>query len=109
MNDTNTNSSLNLQPLEAILTDLVGFINFLVPIIFAIAFIVFIWGVFRYFIQGAASEEQRDKGKQFVVWSLVGFFLMLSIWGIVNLLTNTLSFDDNTRPCLPVFSGDCAE
>ena len=103
------NGTLNLEPVKGILTQLVDFINFLVPIVFAIAFIVFIWGVFRYFIQGAASEEQRDTGKQFVVWSLVGFFLMLSLWGIVNLLTNTLSFDNNTRPCLPVFSGECAQ
>lgn len=106
--NNNASGSLNLEPLKAILLQLVEFINFLVPIVFAVAFIVFIWGVFRYFIQGAANEEQREKGKQFVVWSLVGFFLMVSLWGILNLLTNTLSFENNTRPCLPVFSGECA-
>ena len=34
-----------------------------VPLIFAVAFIVFIWGVFKFFILGGGNEEQREGGR----------------------------------------------
>lgn len=82
-----------------------GFIDtILVPFIFAIAFIVFIFGVYRYFIQGGANEEKRQEGQKFVMWGLVGFFVMFSIWGLVNLLVGTFGFDKQQRPDLPTFN-----
>ncbi|MBP6859966.1 MAG: hypothetical protein KBC38_00140 [Candidatus Pacebacteria bacterium] len=80
--------------------------GYVIPLIFGLAFVVFIWFVFVYFILGGAEEEQRAKGKQFLLWSLIGFVLMLSLWGIVNLLQNTIGFDNNSKPCLPVFEQD---
>lgn len=74
----------------------IGIINeILVPAIFAIAFIVFIWGVFQYFIGGKQDEETRQKGKQLMIWGLIGFFVMVSVWGLVNILVNTAGLDTN--------------
>ena len=65
----------------------------LVPLILAIAFIAFIWGVFRFFI--ASNEETKDKGRDLMVYGLIGFVVIISVWGIVNLLVNTFSLDVN--------------
>ncbi len=70
--------------------------NVLVPVIFALAFIIFLWGVFQTFIIGATSEEAKEKGKGLMLYGFIGFFVMVSIWGIVNLLTSTVSFGNNT-------------
>jgi len=76
---------------------LIGIINnVLVPLIFALAFIVFLWGVFQYFIAGAADEEKREGGKSLMIYGLIGFFVMVSVWGLVNLLVGT--FDLNPTP-----------
>ncbi len=72
--------------------------NVLVPVIFAIAFIVFLWGVFDTFILGANSEDTKKKGKSLMLWGLIGFFVMVSVWGLVNLLTGTVGFGNNTGP-----------
>ncbi|MDP1689854.1 MAG: hypothetical protein Q8L52_01480 [bacterium] len=64
--------------------------NVLVPVLFAIAFIVFLWGAFDVFILGANSEEVKEKGKNLMLWGLIGFFVMVSIWGLVNILTGTV-------------------
>src|SRR4051812_731630 len=67
----------------------------LVPLIFALAFIVFLWGVFQYFIAGAADEEKREGGKSLMIYGLIGFFVMVSVWGIVNLLLGTFNLNSN--------------
>ena len=72
--------------------------NIIVPVLFAIAFIVFLWGAFDTFILGATSEEVKERGKNLMLWGLIGFFVMVSIWGLVNLLTGTINFGNNTGP-----------
>ena len=72
--------------------------NVLVPVLFAVAFIVFLWGAFYTFILGANSEEVKEKGKNLMLWGLIGFFVMVSIWGLVNILTGTISFGNPTGP-----------
>lgn len=79
----------------------VGIINnILVPVLFAIAFIVFLWGVFQYFIRGAHDEEEKEKGKSLMLWGLIGFFVMVSVWGLVNILVGTFQ-TNNALPTTP--------
>ncbi len=56
----------------------------------AIAFIVFLWGVYKYFIYGADNETERATGKQFVLWGIIGFVVILSVWGLVAIVSGTL-------------------
>ena len=72
--------------------------NIVVPVLFAIAFIVFLWGAFDVFILGANSDDVKEKGKNLMLWGLIGFFVMVSIWGLVNILTGTISFGNNSGP-----------
>ncbi len=75
------------------LLSIIDFINdVLVPVVFAVAFVAFIWGIFLYFIAGGANEEKRDQGKQLAIWGIVGFFVMVSVWGLVNVLIGTFGF-----------------
>lgn len=77
----------------------------LVPLIFAIAFIVFLWGIYQYFILGGANEEKRKEGQKLAMAGIIGFVIMIAVWGIVGLLVNSLGFDTRGRPPLPTFGG----
>jgi hypothetical protein len=72
--------------------------NVLVPVIFAVAFIVFLWGAFKTFILGANDAGVKESGKNLMLWGLIGFFVMVSVWGLVNILTGTISFSGNAGP-----------
>ncbi len=63
-----------------------------IPVIFTLAFLVFIWGLYKYFIWGAENDEERAKGRRFLLWGLLGMALLLSVWGVLNLLLSTLGF-----------------
>jgi|SRR3989344_3587317 len=73
-------------------------INSLIPIIISLAVLVFIWGVFRYVV--SSDEEAKGKGKNLMIWGIVGIFVMVSVWGLVNVLRNTFNLDTN-RPDVP--------
>lgn len=72
--------------------------NILVPVLFAVAFLVFLWGAFDVFIIGSNSEEVKEKGKNLMLWGLIGFFVMVSIWGLVNILLGTVTFGNAVGP-----------
>ncbi len=82
-------------------TNVMGFINgYLVPLVFAVAFIAFLWGAFKFFIRSDKTDE-RDEGKQYMIWAVVGFVLMVSVWGIVNVLANGLGLNDQSIRNIP--------
>lgn len=94
-----------MQQLTAIAQSIITFINqTAVPLLFAVAFIVFLFGVFRYFIAGGASDEKRKEGRTMIIYSVVGFAVMIVLWGLVNLIIGTLGFSDTTMPKLPTFN-----
>jgi hypothetical protein len=69
-------------------TGLLG--NVLVPAIVAVSLVVFLWGMFTYFIAGGGDEGQREKGKGFIVYGILGLLLITIVWGVVNFLANGL-------------------
>jgi len=79
-----------------------NFINqYIVPAVFAIAFLVFIWGIFKLFILGGTDEGKREEGKSLVMYSIIGFVLMISIWGLVNLVVSSFGLGGQTLQGIP--------
>lgn len=75
--------------------------NTIIPLIFAAALVIFIWGMFQYFVRGGHSEDSQEKGKQLMLWATVGFVMMVSIWGIVNLVAGGLGFSGEQIQNIP--------
>lgn len=71
-----------------------------IPVLFALAFVVFLWGAFTTFILGANNDVAKEKGKGFMLYGIIGLFVMLSAWGLVSVLDQSLGLDDKT-PTLP--------
>lgn len=78
-----------LTGIRDFLQNIISFMNgTLVPLVFAIAFLVFLWGVFKTFILGGSDPEKQGEGKQLMMYAIAGFVVMVSLWGIVNLVAN---------------------
>lgn len=72
-------------------TGIIGAINIvIVPFIGALAFAVFIWGVFQYFFLNADNDVKRAEGRQFVFWGILGMVVLFSVWGFVDIVLSTL-------------------
>jgi hypothetical protein len=48
----------------------------------------------------ADNEEERLKSRGTILWSIISIFLLLSIWGLINILRNTYALD-NVAPSIP--------
>ena len=72
--------------------------NVVVPVLFAVAFLYFIYGVYKYFILGADNDTERGTGRQFVLWSVIGFAVILSVWGLVAVVGNTFGLTPGGTP-----------
>lgn len=80
------------------ITSFIG--NVLIPFVFGITLLIFVWGMFRFFVWGGHNEEERSKGKQMILWSIIGLVMMVSIWGIVNIVAGGV-FPDQNPPVMP--------
>lgn len=70
---------------------LIGLINNVaIPVILALAFLAFVYGVVKYFFFHGDDETKRTEGKQFILWGILGMVVLFSVWGFVNLLLSTL-------------------
>jgi hypothetical protein len=77
-------------PFEVLLKNLLNFGNTVViPFIIGLGFLVFVWGMFQYFIAGGASEESREKGKRLMINATIAFVVIIIFFGAINLLSES--------------------
>ena len=67
-------------------------LNPLILLAFFIAFLVFFWGVIT-FIASQTTDTGREEGKRKIFWGLFGMFIMVSAYGLINLILNTFSIN----------------
>jgi len=78
---------------DSLVTFIKNLIDTVIPIIIAIAVVYFLWGLFRLFT--AADDEKKDKAKNTILYGVIALFVMVSIWGLVNILVGTFDLDTN--------------
>lgn len=97
--------TLNFEQLNTPITGLGNIINRLIPLIIGAAVLVFLWGVLKYVISGD-NEEKRADAKWFMIWGIVALFVMVSVWGLVRILQNTLGVSSSSgAPGFPQVPG----
>jgi len=64
-------------------------INPLIELLFALAIIYFLYGVYE-FISNQANEEKKTMGKSHMIWGIIGITIMMGVWTILNIVLSTL-------------------
>lgn len=75
--------------------------KFVIPFLITLAVLFFIYNTVQYFIIQSADEEGRKKAKQFMLYSLVAFLVIVTLWAIVTFVINGLGFGVGTVPVCP--------
>lgn len=64
-------------------------INPLIKLIFALGVAYFLYGVFVFFTN-MDNESEKTAGKSHMLYGIIGLTVMMGVWGILNLVINTL-------------------
>lgn len=75
-------------------------INLLLPLVVAVALLLFFWGLAK-FMMSAGNEEAKESGKSLMLWGIIAFVVMLSVWGIVVFIQKALGIGGSTTILVP--------
>lgn len=71
------------------------------PLLILAALVLFLFGIVkRFFLGGKESADRAEAGK-YILWGVVALFVMVSVWGLVNLLRGSFNLDNSNIPIAP--------
>ena len=84
--------AVNVTSFDSLIVLVNDILGKLVPIFIAIAVIVLLVAIVRYITAGE-DEEKRSKAKSLMIYGIIGLFVMISLWGLVAILSGTFNLD----------------
>jgi len=76
--------------LVSLFEEIGSIIEVAVPVFVALALALFLWGLVVFMTK---AGDDREKGKQHMVWGVIILFVAVSVWGIVQILQNVFGAD----------------
>ncbi len=74
---------------KSIVDILTGLLATSIPIAVGLCLIAFFWGIFQTF--GKVDDaEKRKEGRDMIFWALIALFVVVTLGGIIQILSNTL-------------------
>ncbi len=64
----------------------------LIPLAIALGLLFFIWGLVQFIIASGDSEAAAE-GKRKMVWGIFALFVMVSVWGLVDILAEMVGVE----------------
>ena len=64
-------------------------INPIIVFLFACAMVYFLYGLVQY-LMSPDDEKLRTSSKQHMLWGVIGLFIMTAVFGIMNIILNTI-------------------
>ncbi len=92
--------SLNLSPVSKLIGAIAAVIGTLVPILVTLGLVVFLWGLVKY-LWGHGGKADIDGAKKLMKWGLLTLFVMVSVWGIIDLMQAAFNIDKNAQGRAP--------
>ncbi|MCH7597832.1 hypothetical protein IID27_02170, partial [Patescibacteria group bacterium] len=75
-------------------------ITTITPVIVALALLYFFWGLAKY-ILAAGDETAQGEGKRIMIWGIIALFVIVSVWGLVQVLNTTFGINQGTQVSPP--------
>ena len=66
-------------------TEIGDLVDRAIPVVIAIGLLFFIWGIVQY-IAASGDEAAKEEGKRKMIWGIVALFVIIAVWGLVQLL-----------------------
>ena len=95
----------NVSTIQGIMCKIAEILNAIIPVLVALGMVYFVWGVVSYVISD--DEEAKKKGRNRIIYGIIGLAVIIAMWGLVGILTHTFGVQ-NVVPQLPSVGGTAA-
>lgn len=82
-------SATNTSKFNDIVVEALSIINILTPILFALAFILFFWGLSKFILNSNKPDEIKN-GKNYMMWGILALFVLVSFQAIISFVSINL-------------------
>lgn len=84
---------------EDILDTVRSLVDSIIPLFMVVAVAIFLWGIVKY-ITASGDEEKAKSARGYIIYGLIGLFVMVAFWGIIKIVAET--FDVGTGGTIPL-------
>lgn len=88
-----------ITTIQSLLCKLNEILGALLPFLIALGVLYFVFGVVQYMI--ASDEEAKASGRNRVVFGIIGLAVIVGMWGLVRIVTNTFGLNNTTNITFP--------
>lgn len=74
-------------------------LGLVVKLLWLLAFVVFIWGIVK-FIAAAGNSAKKESARNYIIYGLIGIFVLLSFMGIIKIVGDTFGIPTE-NPSIP--------
>ncbi|MFH0846301.1 MAG: hypothetical protein V1851_02820 [Patescibacteria group bacterium] len=79
--------------IDGVMNKLSDLMRMAMPLLLSAAVLFFVYTLVKYMFAGAG--QSKDDAKSQMLWGVVILFVMISVWGLVNILADTADLDNN--------------
>ena len=84
------------QTAKTILADIRDILNVAIPVLMVLGVVYFIWGVIEFMT--AKDEEKRKEGRSKMIWGIVGLFVIIAVWALVDVIAGSFNIGTGGGP-----------
>ena len=95
-------ATLAVKSVNDVLNSTVTAMDTIIKIMFALAVVVFGWGIVQYMSAGG-DEEKIKAGKQHILWGIIGMALLFGIWGFATFIAKYFGVTGSENVNIPQF------
>lgn len=94
-------AQMSVSFFDDVISKVIGLLNGIIPLFLALAAVFFIWGVLQ-FVSSGDDEEARKSARSRMINGVIAIFVMVSLWGFVDVLVNAFNLDNTVPPVVEV-------
>lgn len=94
-----TSCGATITTIQGFMCKISEILNAAIPVLVALGVVYFVFGVITYIVGG--DEEAKKKGRTRIIYGIIGLAIIIGVWGLVRILTNTFGLSNKTNIDFP--------
>ncbi len=88
-----------ISTIQGLLCKFSELLNAVLPVLIALGVVYFVWGVISFVVSD--DEEAKTKGRDRIVFGIIGLAVIIGVWGLVAIVRNTFGLNNVQTITLP--------